>query len=53
MTFPVTFARPRMISFAAALGLLFAAALHGEIKVLKNFTLIDGTGTARTCGPPR
>ena len=30
--------------FAAALGLLFAAALHGEVKVLKNFTLIDGTG---------
>jgi len=24
--------------------LLFAAHLHGEVKVLKNFTLIDGTG---------
>jgi imidazolonepropionase-like amidohydrolase len=24
--------------------LLFAAALHGEIRILKNFTLIDGTG---------
>jgi imidazolonepropionase-like amidohydrolase len=35
-----------MISFAATLGLLFAAALHGEIRVLKNFTLIDGTGKA-------
>jgi imidazolonepropionase-like amidohydrolase len=26
------------------LGLLFTAVLHGEVKVLKNFTLIDGTG---------
>ena len=25
-------------------GLLFAAALHGEVKALRNFTLIDGTG---------
>ncbi len=28
------------------LGLLFAAALHGEVKALRNFTLIDGTGKA-------
>jgi imidazolonepropionase-like amidohydrolase len=27
------------------LPLLLAAALHGEVKVLKNFTLIDGTGS--------
>lgn len=27
-------------------GLLFAAALHGEVKALRNFTLIDGTGRA-------
>ena len=27
-------------------GLLFAAALHGEVKALRNFTLIDGTGKA-------
>jgi imidazolonepropionase-like amidohydrolase len=29
-------------------GLLFAAVLHGEVKVLKNFTLIDGTGRPAT-----
>ena len=32
---------------AAGLALLFAASLHAEVNVLKNFTLIDGTG-----GPP-
>src|SRR5215471_19482425 len=31
---------------AAALGLMFVTGLHGEVKVLKNFTLIDGTGKA-------
>lgn len=30
----------------AACFLLFAACLHGEVKVLKNFTLIDGNGGA-------
>src|SRR5438876_11934869 len=29
----------------AVLALLFAAALHGEVTVLKSFTLIDGTGS--------
>ncbi|MGA8593780.1 MAG: amidohydrolase family protein [Bryobacteraceae bacterium] len=29
---------------AGGLALLFAASLHAEVKVLKNFTLIDGTG---------
>jgi imidazolonepropionase-like amidohydrolase len=29
-----------------ALGLLLAAGLHGEVKALRNFTLIDGTGKA-------
>lgn len=29
---------------AGALALLFAVSLHAEVKVLKNFTLIDGTG---------
>ncbi len=29
---------------AAGLALLFAASLHAEVKVLKNFTLIDGAG---------
>jgi imidazolonepropionase-like amidohydrolase len=37
-------ARHKWNRFAAALGLIFATVLHGEIKVLKNFTLIDGTG---------
>jgi hypothetical protein len=34
------------LAFARQLfvGLLFAAALHGEVKALRNFTLIDGTG---------
>jgi microcystin-dependent protein len=31
---------------AAALLLLIGGALHGEVKVLQNFTLIDGTGRA-------
>ena len=29
---------------AAALGLLFCTALRGEVRILKGFTLIDGTG---------
>jgi len=29
---------------AIVLGLLFTAALHGEVKAFRNFTLIDGTG---------
>ncbi len=32
---------------SSSLALLLVAGLHGEVKVLKNFTLIDGTG-----GPP-
>jgi imidazolonepropionase-like amidohydrolase len=32
--------------FVTALGLLLLPPLHGEVKVLKNFTLIDGTGRA-------
>ena len=36
---------PRNV-FAAALGLWFSLTLHGEVKVLKNFTLIDGSGRA-------
>jgi len=39
-------ARYKWNRFAGALGLVFATVLHGEIKVLKNFTLIDGTGRA-------
>ena len=37
-------ARHKWNRFTAALGLIFATVLHGEVKVLKNFTLIDGTG---------
>jgi imidazolonepropionase-like amidohydrolase len=37
-------ARHRRHALGATLGLLFAAAVHGEVRVLKNFTLIDGTG---------
>src|SRR4051812_13887125 len=37
-------ARHKWNRFSAALGLIFATVLHGEVKVLKNFTLIDGTG---------
>src|SRR5216684_2296228 len=37
---------PRLISFA----LLLAGALHAEVKVLRNFTLIDGTGRAPVAG---
>jgi imidazolonepropionase-like amidohydrolase len=36
---------PRLSS--ASIALLLVAGLHGEVKVLKDFTLIDGTG-----GPP-
>jgi imidazolonepropionase-like amidohydrolase len=32
------------LTVAASFGLLFAAVLQGEVKVLRNFTLIDGTG---------
>jgi imidazolonepropionase-like amidohydrolase len=35
-------------ALAAAVGLVCASALYGEIKVLKNFTLIDGTGRPPT-----
>ena len=38
--------------FVTALGLLLLPALHGEVKVLKNFTLIDGTGRAPAPRPP-
>src|SRR5712672_2492773 len=34
---------PRLFRTLATLALL-SAALHGELKVLKNFTLIDGSG---------
>src|SRR5260221_480725 len=34
---------PRLFRAVATLALL-SAALHGEVKVLKNFTLIDGSG---------
>ena len=34
---------PRILTTLATLALL-SAALHGEVKVLKNFTLIDGSG---------
>ena len=37
-------ARHRYIAVAATFVLMFAASLRGEVKVLKNFTLIDGTG---------
>ncbi len=37
-------ARHRYIAVAATFVLIFAAVLRGEVKVLKNFTLIDGTG---------
>src|SRR5438270_414552 len=37
-------ARHKWNRFSATLGLIFATVLHGEVKVLKNFTLIDGTG---------
>src|ERR1041385_1353603 len=33
---------------AIALGLIFAPLISGEVKVLKNFTLIDGTGKPPT-----
>jgi imidazolonepropionase-like amidohydrolase len=39
-------ARHKWNVIAAALGLMFVTGLHGEVKVLKNFTLIDGTGKA-------
>ena len=37
-------ARHKWNAVTSALGLMFATVLHGEVKVLKNFTLIDGTG---------
>ena len=43
----------RRISSAAlkgALALLLAASLHAETKVLRNFTLLDGTGRAPVAG---
>jgi imidazolonepropionase-like amidohydrolase len=40
--------RYRWQAFAAALSLWCGATLHGEVKVLKNFTLIDGTGRPPT-----
>jgi imidazolonepropionase-like amidohydrolase len=36
----------RFLQIVSCLYLIFAASLHGEVKVLKNFTLIDGTGAA-------
>jgi imidazolonepropionase-like amidohydrolase len=36
--------RNRPGALAAAVGLLCGSALHGETRVLRNFTLIDGTG---------
>src|SRR5580765_6024011 len=41
-------ARHRRYALSVALGLVCAAAVHGERKALKGFTLIDGTGM-----PPR
>ena len=37
-------ARHRWYAVAATLGLLFAATVHGEVRILKGFTLLDGTG---------
>jgi imidazolonepropionase-like amidohydrolase len=37
-------AQHRSHAVAAALGLLFTASVWGEVRVLKNLTLIDGTG---------
>ena len=37
-------ARHRYIAVVTTFVLMFAAPLRGEVKVLKNFTLIDGTG---------
>jgi imidazolonepropionase-like amidohydrolase len=37
-------ARQKWNAVTSTLGLMFATVLHGEVKVLKNFTLIDGTG---------
>jgi hypothetical protein len=34
---------PRLLRTVATLALL-SVALHGEVKVLKSFTLIDGSG---------
>ena len=31
-------------------GLLLTVALHGEVKVLKNFTMIDGSGRQPMAG---
>ena len=39
-------ARFRWHAVAAALGMLCGVTLHGEVRVLKNFTLVDGTGRA-------
>jgi imidazolonepropionase-like amidohydrolase len=41
-------ARDRWRAVAAALGLLFAAIVHGEVRILTDFTLIDGTGRPPT-----
>src|SRR5215471_21590287 len=41
-------ARHRRYALGVALGLVCAAAVHGESKVLKSFTLIDGTGLPPT-----
>src|SRR5262249_23136417 len=38
--------RARKLSLAILTCLLLANSLHAEVKVLKNFTLIDGTGRA-------
>jgi imidazolonepropionase-like amidohydrolase len=35
---------PRLSSLAVLAALLCVAPLHAEVKILKNFTLIDGTG---------
>src|SRR4051794_14596906 len=34
----------RFLEIVSCLYLVFAASLHAEVTVLKNFTLIDGTG---------
>ena len=39
-----TMPRYRSYAVAVAFGLLFPPSVPGEVKVLKNFTLIDGTG---------
>jgi imidazolonepropionase-like amidohydrolase len=40
----------KLIKFAAVSAFLAAASLNAEVRVLKNFTLIDGTGRAPVAG---